>query len=90
MPQTRPGAGPAIGAIKSITVYLEDENGVRRPKVYDGGRCILGGVKDGIPVCRVLEESGDLVDHIGCAMTIVQGPPSGLVAPSGGGLVPPT
>jgi len=91
MPHNRPGAGPALATIKSITVWLEDENGVRRPTTYDGPRCIVGGVQQGIPVARVLDDAGDLVDFIGVAMRIIQGPPSGLVAPdSGGRIVPPT
>ena len=90
MSQNRPGPGAPLASIKSITLYLEDENGVRRPTVYPAARCILGGVQGGIPVARVLNEEGDLEDFIGCAMRIVQGPPSGLVAPapgSGGGVL---
>lgn len=92
MPQNKPGAGPTLATIKSITVWLEDENGVRRPTTYEGSRCIVGGVQGGIPVARVLNDDNDLVDYIGVQMRIVQGPPSGLVAPgpdSRGAIVPP-
>lgn len=88
----QPGAAGAVASIRSITVWLEDENGVKRPIVYDAAHCVLGGLQGGTPVARVLNEAGDLVDYYACPMRVVQAPPSGLVAPapgSGGALVRP-
>ncbi len=80
----QPGAGGALAMIRSITVWLEDENGVKRPTVYEASRCILGGLKDGVAVARVLDEGGDVVDYFGCQLRVIQAPPSGLVAPEPG------
>lgn len=91
MAQQQNAPAGALASIRSITVWLEDENGVKRPRTYDSAHCVLGGLQGGVPVARVLNDAGELVDYYNATMQIVQ-VPTGLVAPggSGGRIVQPT
>lgn len=75
-----------LARILELIVFLPDGSA----ETFTEHEILLAGLQGTTSVARIRTDAGQEIDFVGLPLKITKGPPSGLVAPSGRGVIPPT